>query len=394
MNIKNYFLPIMMMLISPSACVAHNQQTQIPSVTNTAIQPSVNVTVTNTPVSTSTFISPITITPQSPAWTVVDHWPAANQIRTMLIDLSGDLWTGGPGGVVHWDLDTGKSTVYATGVHSEFTNVVALVQAPDDAIWVGTFANGIGIFKDAGWQSLNAESGLPGNYVISLTTRGSGEIWADLKKMPYPADNGQEYYFGRFSGTKWINEVGGGFTWVLGSPNGSILGAYNEPFGGYAFHSSIGFYNGQSWNRAIDFSYEYIDAITVAPDGVIWIATMDHLFRYAGHTLHKITPPWAAEDFVPSVTSIAVAEDGTAWFAFSRASFLEYPCGSRWEPDQEQGVYRYDGKIWTNFTTADGLVDNKICAITLDSNGNAWFGSFDKGVSRFDGHSWKSYVIP
>ena len=55
---------------------------------------------------------------------------------------------------------------------------------------------------------------------------------------------------------------------------------------------------------------------------------------------------------------------------------------------------RYDGKLWMHFTTKDGLIDNKICAINIDANDNVWFGSFDKGVSRFDGKTWTSYVVP
>jgi ligand-binding sensor domain-containing protein len=60
---------------------------------------------------------------------------------------------------------------------------------------------------------------------------------------------------------------------------------------------------------------------------------------------------------------------------------------------EEIGVYRYNGQSWTHFTTADGLVDNKICAITIGPDGNVWFGSYDQGVSRFDGTAWTSYII-
>jgi ligand-binding sensor domain-containing protein len=317
-----------------------------------------------------------------------------NQIRILLIDRSGDLWAGGPAGLVHWNPDTGVPTVYATGVQHEYTNVVALVQASDGAIWVGTFGNGIGIFDGTKWQPLNTENGLPGNYVISLTKTGSGEMWADLKKMPYSADDGQDYYFGRFDGTQWIEEVGGGFNWVLASPNDSVVGAFNFPSVRYPI-SEVGTYAGQSWNQEIYLAHEHIDAITIAPDSVIWFATSNHLFRYVGRTVHKTIPPWAAEDFNSSVTSIAVTEDGTAWFGFSHASFLEYPCGSsNEESDQEQGVYRYDGATWTHFTTEDGLVDNKICAIAVDPSGNVCFGSFDRGISCFDGVNWKTYQIP
>jgi ligand-binding sensor domain-containing protein len=183
-----------------------------------------------------------------------------------------------------------------------------------------------------------------------------------------------------------------GFDWVIASPSGSPIGAYNHPFVGYTFSSEVALYDGQKWSQVAYFPYEYIDAITVAPDGVIWTATDDHIFRIESRTLHKINPPWVGT-YSPAVSSVAVANDGTAWFGFSVASFLEYPCGSRSEVVDEKGVYRYDGKTWVRFTAEDGLVDNKICAITIDASGIAWFGSFDKGVSRFDGETWKTYMV-
>jgi streptogramin lyase len=108
----------------------------------------------------------------------------------------------------------------------------------------------------------------------------------------------------------------------------------------------------------------------------------------------KIKSPLDNGD-LPQTSSIAVSADGTAWFGFSiGAAEFNSKCGSRTDYAEEQGVDRYDGKTWTHFTTEDGLIDNKICAIIIDANDNVWFGSFDKGVSRFDGNTWTSYVIP
>ena len=37
------------------------------------------------------------------------------------------------------------------------------------------------------------------------------------------------------------------------------------------------------------------------------------------------------------------------------------------------GVTRYDGQMWTSFTTEDGLVDNRVKTIFQDRDGNLWF---------------------
>lgn len=58
--------------------------------------------------------------------------------------------------------------------------------------------------------------------------------------------------------------------------------------------------------------------------------------------------------------------------------------GNIWFGTTGEGVYRYDGKEFTQFTQKDGLSNNKIWSIIEDKSGNIWFGT-DDGVSRFDG---------
>jgi ligand-binding sensor domain-containing protein len=137
---------------------------------------------------------------------------------------------------------------------------------------------------------------------------------------------------------------------------------------------------------------DVLTAIGIAPDGEIWVSAETGIYRYDGYTWQKISPPWLGKT-AANVSSMAISEDGTAWFGFSYMPPDFPPCGTQIEGIEEYGVYRYDGKYWTHFTTEDGLVDNKICDIKIDSNGNVWFGSYDKGISRFDGETWQSYLI-
>jgi len=47
-------------------------------------------------------------------------------------------------------------------------------------------------------------------------------------------------------------------------------------------------------------------------------------------------------------------------------------------------------QTFDNYTTTDGLVDNNVSCVTVDKNGNLWFGT-NNGVSKFDGTNWTSY---
>lgn len=58
--------------------------------------------------------------------------------------------------------------------------------------------------------------------------------------------------------------------------------------------------------------------------------------------------------------------------------------GNLWFGTTGEGVYRYDGKEFTQFTEKDGLSNNKVWSVLEDTSGNIWFGT-DNGVSRYDG---------
>jgi ligand-binding sensor domain-containing protein len=58
--------------------------------------------------------------------------------------------------------------------------------------------------------------------------------------------------------------------------------------------------------------------------------------------------------------------------------------GNIWFATTTDGVYKYDGKVFTNYTTSDGLISNVACSILEDKGGDIWI-STDVGISRYDG---------
>ena len=53
------------------------------------------------------------------------------------------------------------------------------------------------------------------------------------------------------------------------------------------------------------------------------------------------------------------------------------------------GLWKYDGKSFTQFTRAQGLPDDDIRCIAQDKKGNLWIGT-GLGVSRFDGKRFEN----
>jgi ligand-binding sensor domain-containing protein len=65
--------------------------------------------------------------------------------------------------------------------------------------------------------------------------------------------------------------------------------------------------------------------------------------------------------------------------------------GNLWFGTLNEGVYRYDGKSFTQFTKKDGLNDNAVNAIIEDKVGNILFGT-NSGVSKYNGKSFTNFT--
>src|SRR5260221_3526356 len=71
---------------------------------------------------------------------------------------------------------------------------------------------------------------------------------------------------------------------------------------------------------------------------------------------------------------------------------LRDKAGNLWFGTTGEGVYRYDGKSFTNFTTKDGLNNNTVWSMVEDEAGNIWFGT-DDGLCRYDGRTISNMPI-
>lgn len=106
-------------------------------------------------------------------------------------------------------------------------------------------------------------------------------------------------------------------------------------------------------------------------DGVFWLATWNGVLRFDGTTFSNFTKDEGLRPF--RCFSLLEDRDGVLWFGTTGA-----------------GVVRHDGERTTSFTTEDGLVDDVVLSMLQDRDGDIWFGSL--GLSRFDGTSFTSFT--
>ena len=67
--------------------------------------------------------------------------------------------------------------------------------------------------------------------------------------------------------------------------------------------------------------------------------------------------------------------------------------GNLWFGTTENGLYKYDGKTFKQFTVNDGLNSNNISCILEDKDGKIWIGT-DAGLCLYDGKSFAKIQIP
>ena len=106
--------------------------------------------------------------------------------------------------------------------------------------------------------------------------------------------------------------------------------------------------------------------------GNIWLASWEGIIRYDGTSFTNFTN----KDRLRRYHVFAVLEDskGNLWFGTIGA-----------------GVYRYDGEKFTNITTKDGLVNDKVTCFYEDKAGNIWMGTAG-GISIYDGKSIHNFT--
>lgn len=66
--------------------------------------------------------------------------------------------------------------------------------------------------------------------------------------------------------------------------------------------------------------------------------------------------------------------------------------GNIWIGTIDNGAWRYDGKKLKNFTTKDGLANNKVSTIYKDKKDELWFVTEGEGVSKFNGQTFDKFT--
>jgi ligand-binding sensor domain-containing protein len=72
---------------------------------------------------------------------------------------------------------------------------------------------------------------------------------------------------------------------------------------------------------------------------------------------------------------------------------IQDKAGNLWFGTTENGLYKYDGKSFSRFLVADGLISNNIFCMLEDRDGKIWIGT-TSGLCLYDGKTFTEIEIP
>ncbi len=261
-----------------------------------------------------------------------------NVINTLYLDRSGGLWIGTNNGLDRYDEQLKKFVhhQYQPSINNSLSNnmVGAIYEDRSNVIWVGTAGGGLNKYnrqqdKFAYFRSIPDQvNGLSNNFVYPIIEDKNGFIW-------------------------------------IGTDDGGLnrFDPLTDQFVTYK-------HNPNDEKSLMDSA---IISLKVARDGTLWIGTYMGIGRFESETqTFRHYHIQTANATTLSIYSIYEDVGHTLWLGTSR------------------GLYTFDPatEVFTLFSFAEdqpaAFREDKIMAITQDSNGNLWLGTFDSGLFKLN----------
>lgn len=261
-----------------------------------------------------------------------------------------------------WTTYTTKDGLAANDIHS--INV-----GPDGALWFGSIGGGVSRLYRESWTTYapNNDAADNVNQVMAMDFDSSGTLWVGTLCAGLLSFNGESWT--RYT-TQSTNEALAGdcITAVKTAPDDAVwIGTeYSEiPDSNQQISGGVSRWDGKAWSTYLrDLS---ITSIVVDSKGDVWFGTSGGAVRYGTTWI-----TYLAGTYIPC---LAVAPDGAIWFCVD-----------------DMGVSRFKGKSWTSYSSANGLVSDRLTTIAIAPDGDIWVGTRDAGVSCYDGDTWFTYT--
>src|ERR1039458_2850153 len=130
----------------------------------------------------------------------------------------------------------------------------------------------------------------------------------------------------------------------------------------------------RTWSKADGLPDGSVTVILQTQDGYLWVGTAAGLVRFDGVEFTEVDLRKNRRDRPAAIT--AMCEDAT---------------GGLWIGTEERGIFRWQDDQLQHFGATDGLLDENVTSLTLDSGGHLWIGT-KRGVNRRDGSRFVAFT--
>jgi ligand-binding sensor domain-containing protein len=256
--------------------------------------------------------------------------------------------------------------------------IVEIYEDKRGHLWFGTVNHGVVHYDGQSLQTLTTRDGLPSNAVPSLTEDLDGNLWIGTQEGICRYDGKTITNFGQAEG---LPARGGN---VFKDKNGQIWA--NMYLGLYR-------YDGKSFEEfKLPIQKESLQAYAAISGraslrlrdraGNLWFSTNGAgVFKFDGKSFTQYTSQHGlCTNFV---TGIVEDRAGNLWFSCLQDHSKKSGDG---------GLCRFDGQDFTTFPNTKGLTNNDIYLIYEDQQGNLWIGATGLGVYRYDGQTFEFFA--
>lgn len=356
-----------------------------------------------------------------------------NNVKCITQDKTGIFWIGTTEGLCTLE----SNNIRIIPLNGNAVNITSLVIDNNDALWVGTFGSGLYKYSQEKSITLGEKEGIKSQYIncITLDNTGSicigtdgygmcrfeGERFRYITKQNGLPNNAIMSLCQDSKGVYWFGSYGNGvcrysegnfeyYTKQNGLCDNIIYSIVEDDFGKIWFGSKT---NGISCFDGVKFKNYSIknglcsDLITTLikdKKNNIWIATKTGgVSKFNGKEFINYT----MEDGLSSNNIVTLYADisGNIWVGTQEGdvniifvgdnpyikkidnlksciyAIVGDKSGIMWFGTQDNGIYVYDGKIFHNYTTKDGLTTDFVYSMIFDNENNMWIGT-SKGVDK------------
>lgn len=350
---------------------------------------------TQTNISTDISTNQETLIVGQPKIILPDGISPQTMFRCSMKDKDGNLWFGSTGaGIYKYDGKLFTRFAEKEGLASNF--VVGIAQDIKGTIWVAT---NNGIFHSNGNSFSRLE--IPS---FQSPKDGIGTNYSSIKNLQVfcvLGDKKGNVWFGterdglwKYDGTKLTNYKCADSIWVevsktntsIYKQKGFISAILEDKNGNIWFSSSangLNYYDGKTF-RWVNLKHAAHHTLQMIEDktGNIWMATrLDGICRYNGNTIVSYIEKDGVYDNMAS--SLYEAKNGSLFFG----SLGKAGTGG----SGLKGITVYDGKTFVPIAST-GMRNNQVWTVIEDNIGNIWVGTKEFGLYRYDGKTFTEFT--